>query len=655
MSTFTTSRRTRASRACIPSPDRRRVRCDTIAYVKSLENRIEELETRLAQAEGRSAPAHAPSSSSSHDADDTLQRRLTELEIDEKPVLRHGHLLTDADGEFRWHTETHLYQHETVEQLAGDAPANIAFLPVPLSNELHAELIHLAFTWHLDIVRFVEKEEMEFNGMRTHAYSPFVHLAVLAVGCRYMHNPPPEICSDPLDPNTRGFPFHNAALDLITSEIASPNFSTIRGLMILANTLGGIGQPRSGWLYSGVAQGLCIDFGLHIDPPPDYPMSAECRVTRRKLFWASFVHHLDYSICWGRPSGISLADVHQSLLPLPPPTALPGDGASWPYETRLRRIELKVSWLNYTEKGMRLEEKVKHEKVRQLWGELQEWYHALPPMYRGETAVVNSPDTLHLTSTYITLVILLLKPYYASPCSSADIAALAAEQCAAACTTMAAFVKRYEEEGPTMRFCTKMSHLGVMYAAVMSLHMAHHALSPSSAPALDLSPAHTTASAHLSRSDTLLSALLSHAQTWPSTAVCVTALRRLRASLLASRAAGAVGALLAAPAPPPEGLPLPLAAESAPAADIWAQLASAGVLSPSTSSAAPTETELPPQPQPQPQPPLEDLSAQPLWAAVAAMSEGEIDGFLSGYWGGSGAGLGTGMDFATTAGMLPVG
>ena len=86
--------------------------------------------------------------------------------------------------------------------------------------------------------------------------------------------------------------------------------------------------------------------GLHLDPPHDDSISPETREIRRKLLcvplrhpfssllaekadarprhsWAAFVHHVNYAICFGRPSAMSLKQVHQPLPPLPDsPSAL---------------------------------------------------------------------------------------------------------------------------------------------------------------------------------------------------------------------------------------------------------------------------------------------------------------------------------------------
>ncbi|GAA5895546.1 hypothetical protein JCM8208_005263 [Rhodotorula glutinis] len=627
-------------------PDRRRNRPDTLAQVTALQDRVKDLEARLAQAQGRPAPADdSPSFLKNSPHDDVLAMRVSALDLDGGPVAPHGELRPDANGALRWHTETALYKDDAVDRTDAARPGRAAFLPVPLSNELHAELIYLAFKWHLNVVRFVEQDDMTFDGKRSHAYSPFVHLVVLAVGARYMHEPPPEICADPADPSTRGFPFYRAALELLTSEIAAPDFSTIRGLLILANLLGGIGQPRAGWLYSGVAHGLCIDFGLHLDPPHDDPISPETREIRRKLFWAAFVHHVNYAICFGRPSAMSLKQVHQPLPPLPDsPSALISPGAPWPFEIRIQRIGLKVCWLNYTGEGVGLEDEVKHDRVRKLWRELQAWHDELPPALRDKPDAVASPDVLHLISIYVTLVVLLLKPYFAKPSSSADISTTAAEECSAATLRLAGLVGRYEREGPSMRYSSKMAHLGVMYAGVMALQLAQNALRPSPSPscgsversdpssafppsALPLPPRPApapaaSASTYLAAADTLLGGLVSHAQTWPATYACVTALCRLRDSVLAPPVAAAADLVVApelAPSSSSSAWPEPLV-DPPPLAHEPASSSSASAFSASTVDLAHLAM--------QGMPGLvTHAGEQPLWNTVAAMGEDELAGF----------------------------
>ncbi|KAI5475881.1 hypothetical protein MNV49_000763 [Pseudohyphozyma bogoriensis] len=167
----------------------------------------------------------------------------------------------------------------TTELLSPD----LGFLPVSMSAELHANLIRLAFKWNLNTTRVVEQSAFErdlASGQRTQDYSPFLHLAVLAVGSRYIPSPPPEICSDAHDPETRGVPFLRAALALLTSELARPKLSTIKGLMTIALHLAGVKQLHTGWLYSGLAVRVAQDFGLHRDVPESYDQAT--RMGRRQ-------------------------------------------------------------------------------------------------------------------------------------------------------------------------------------------------------------------------------------------------------------------------------------------------------------------------------------------------------------------------------------
>ncbi|GJN94031.1 hypothetical protein Rhopal_007094-T1 [Rhodotorula paludigena] len=550
-------------------PDRRKVRTDTLAYVTKLEDRIRTLEAQLALAEGREHGAGVSPVDSNESG--ALAARLAVLELDAEPTKPAGYLCPDQAGDLRWHSETSIYAKEQAEPVKEDDTVNLPFLPVPLSNELHLELIDLAYKWHFDTVRLVERDDIWLHSRR-HSYSPFVHLAVLATGSRYLRNPPPEICDPPSDPNTRGEPFLRAALELVTDELADPKFSTIRGLMVIATYLGGIGRPRTGWLYGGLAQRVCIDFGLHIDPPVSDPISAEMRASRRRTFWACFTHDVHYSICFGRRSAFSLSEIHQPLPALPPASecALPGQGASWAFDVRLNRIGWKVCWLCYTEQGLGLSSEAKCETAKRLWNELSEWRELLPSIYNGSSMVIDSPDTLHLNLSFHTITILLLKPFL--DCStSASIRALAHERCTDAAASIAWLAREYTEKGPGFEFSNKLACIGLVHGAGMSLELACRALtpSPSSSPSLatpvpSLSPPPlpplAVFDAHLSHANTDLAALLAFAHSWPSSVVSAAAITRLRGAAVAQRDA----AVLASSAPPvTAGLEVPTMDEPA--------------------------------------------------------------------------------------------
>ncbi|GAA5912960.1 hypothetical protein JCM6882_008884 [Rhodosporidiobolus microsporus] len=390
--------------------DLRAARTSLKAHVDTLQARIDELEARLAAA-GLSTATNVPSSNGQGSASPLDSAVPPEEEDELTPDLDagQGELMVDENGELHWHDERVPWDVSCLKFTKAAAVAESdAFLPVPLPNELHASLLDLAFRFFFNTHRMVELDQFlaDLNkGRRSWFYSPFLHLSILATGCNYVHNPPPALCSDPSDPSTRGEPFAQAALDLLNAELTNPRFSTIQGLMILAKWMSGAKQPHKGWIYAGIANRLCSDFGLHLDLPaaPAKAYQPGLREMRQKLFWACSTYEITWSACIGRPSEFAADLARQPPLPL--------DGTAWPYMTQLHRIAFKVYDLNWGAGGKGKGKKERVEMVKALEGELEKWYESVPPLLRWETSPMNDPDMLDLNVNYRQTLILLHKPF----------------------------------------------------------------------------------------------------------------------------------------------------------------------------------------------------------------------------------------------------
>ncbi|GAA5914364.1 hypothetical protein JCM6882_008172 [Rhodosporidiobolus microsporus] len=613
-------------------PDRRRNRVDTQAHVEQLQIRVAELEAQLLLMSTRpSGPAPVPAvpvgaANGAEVAPQPAQMQMqTEAEKTPAPATVErtttpptGQLRADETGELHWHTETNVFDPSLADRCPiKKSDASLAFLPVPLDNKLHVELIELAFAWHFSVFRILERKDVEICSDRLLTYSPFVHLTVLAVGCRYLHDAPSELYGTPGDPATRGEPFVDAALELLVTELSNPKLSTILGLVILATYVGGVNAPRAGWLYAGLACRLCIDFGLHIDPASSAPIDPSLRLLRRRIFWLCFSHDVSWAVCLGRRSAFSLGEVHQPPLPLPEGELLPGDGAAWPFEVRLNVLAWKIVELNYTDEGRRMGARERGEKVREVWAELGEWYESLPPIYRGASMFIKSPDTLQLNLHYNTLTILLLKPFYAPTSTStsatesalvldASIPALAHEHCAAAAAAIVDLMER------------ALLHGGAMSIQIAASYLPSPSPSPSSAPNPSslafLSDPHSDFSRRLRAVDSALRLLRDTAKSWESPRQSHVVLGRLRAGLV-ERVRELVGGegqqqqqkKKEASPPQTQGLPVPPLAPLAAATTATPPEAAALPIPPSSSSSI----SYTPLPLPSPAP-LASSSALPL-------------------------------------------
>ncbi|GAA5839360.1 hypothetical protein JCM11251_003959 [Rhodosporidiobolus azoricus] len=560
-------------------PDRRRNRADTQAHVEQLQTRIAELEAQLllmsthscsaigptpvptsVEDEGDELPIPPPlpltvggesmsmraptvDSSPSAGTPATSASASTSTSTTTPPSVT-GQLQSDETGELHWHTETTVFDPTISNRLPQQKKAStLAFLPVPLDNKLHVELIELAFAYHFSVFRVLERSEVDISSERKTTYSPFVHLAVLATGSRYLHNAPPELYGNPSDPATRGEPFVDAALELLVDELSSPKLSTIIGLVILASYVGGVNAPRAGWLYAGLACRLCIDFGLHIDPLPTENIDPSLRLLRRRLFWLCFSHDVSWAVCLGRRSAFQLSDIHQPPLRYEAAggaggQSLPGDGAAWPFEIRLNVLAWKIVELNYTDEGKTLDGSERAERVREVWRELGEFHESLPSIYRGPGMFLKSPDTLQLNLHYHMLIILLLKPFYASlqSCQGADIDPsihqLALEQCSAAPLAIIDLAERYEAAGLPVSLSAKNTYLALLHAGAMSIQIANSLLSSSTSVSSLLADPNSAFHHRLRTTEAAIRLLTETAKSWESSKQSMMVLGRLRAGLL---------------------------------------------------------------------------------------------------------------------------
>ncbi|GAA6043357.1 hypothetical protein JCM8097_008048 [Rhodosporidiobolus ruineniae] len=624
-------------------PDQRRNRTDTKAHVQKLEAELEAFRARIGQLEAQLATAtlaRRPASpvEVSPSASTALSPVTTGATLHAPATVES--LAPDADGELRLFTGTSSFRGRPVEPPAASSPANYTFLPIPLSTALHAEILDLALTWHFGAWRTIEREDFInniFSGTRGRHYSPFLHLAVLAIGCRYLQNPLPSLCSDPSDPSTRGEPFLNAAVELLPAEIATPKFSTLRGLMAIGHYLGGNGRPHAGWIYFGICCRMACDFGLTINPPAGSLINEDLRHSRTKLFWDVFIHDVAWSLFIGRSTYFPLANVRQpfplaldakSSNSFTSPTASTSTDNSRASEPSLWDLELSLSVLgssvlklNYTD-TTRDPVIGKDASVRKLYGELEKWYQTrLPENEKRDAIVIKLPALMQLHFNYAgfahslfherlltssclqyLLLILLFRPYL-SPRALPETVTLAETTVAHAASRVVEIMRLFEaenagmEEDKKLRFSAHVYQV-LFHAGAASLELAS-CLSATLTSSTPSSPPLPSASSRftrlLSHADFCIAALLPQAQVWTSAARCASVLSELRAAAVqewedrpSTTLAGRVDRLGpgAARLPQPEP-PAPLSSSSLPTLSSATLLPGPPFLVPGASSAPP--------------------------------------------------------------------
>ncbi|KAL2117595.1 hypothetical protein VTJ04DRAFT_7255 [Mycothermus thermophilus] len=145
-------------------------------------------------------------------------------------------------------------------------------------------------------------------------YSPFLHLAMLAVGYRFADWEREDVKRLALGGNHhRESTLHREARAMVEMEIERPGgVPSVQALLVLAELECGVGRDAAGWMYSGMANRLAFDLGLHVNPPSD--VSEIERQTRRQAMSACVMFDRRWALFLGRPTSIKMQDVRVDVM-----------------------------------------------------------------------------------------------------------------------------------------------------------------------------------------------------------------------------------------------------------------------------------------------------------------------------------------------------
>jgi hypothetical protein len=261
-----------------------------------------------------------------------------------------------------------------------------------------------------------------------------------------------EVRDDPTDPETAGQRFFTRCDELLLREglLIQSQIPTVIALIMLGSTFIARGMTSKGWLYTGYALRMVYDLGLHVDLQQVNNHNAEEVEIRRRVFWGAFICEKLQSLYLGRPPTISLRDAHVSqdfmdtfeeLEPWQPyddpmtPAAsrkVASSAAPSAYSVTvfqqlcllseiMSRIVNKIYFVGATAR------KTLNE-IRPLDDLLTAWYRDLPAHLAYEPwtkdvmdpPVVVAPNRIILLTTYHSLVVLLHRPFIATPKSGAS-------------------------------------------------------------------------------------------------------------------------------------------------------------------------------------------------------------------------------------------
>ncbi|KAK4124498.1 hypothetical protein N657DRAFT_680477 [Parathielavia appendiculata] len=160
-------------------------------------------------------------------------------------------------------------------------------------------------------------DESAFEAGRTtqdaRFYSPFLHLAMLAIAFRFADWHRDDMKMIIL--GNRESTFHRETKSMLEIELEKPGgIPSVQALLMLADLECGVGRDTTGWMYSGMANRLAFDIGLHANTTGAGLSELEIH-TRRQVMAACVIFDRKCALLLGRPTAIKAQDIGVDVLP----------------------------------------------------------------------------------------------------------------------------------------------------------------------------------------------------------------------------------------------------------------------------------------------------------------------------------------------------
>lgn len=297
---------------------------------------------------------------------------------------RQWKLNSDEDGQYKFFGPTSsLHLTESVSSsLLGPTPHRVITEDASLDGlfdlETQTHLLDMYWTFQHTVLQVFDRDEF-LEGMRTGQSQYFSKALLCSVyACAARISDRSEIralvtqSQDDIEEDQQPFLVATAA-KLIDLELRKPQITTIQALLLLSVIYCSSSKDTKGWLITGNACRLAIDFGLHRMREQLATAKLSCRdiKVRRLTYFGCLVFDRLWSLYLGRPHCMRVDEEE-----LGDQLTSPGD-ESW-------EMRLAVSWarllLNLGQISDALNnEKCDTEALDDLDGQLEEYYERLDP------------------------------------------------------------------------------------------------------------------------------------------------------------------------------------------------------------------------------------------------------------------------------------
>ncbi|KAL4911504.1 hypothetical protein BDW74DRAFT_184806 [Aspergillus multicolor] len=388
------------------------------AYVLSLRQKIESLERLLEK--------HGFDPREKHDEDEQAINELTEsfegrlafddsLNFDKDGELRY---FGPTSGRLQFQSTSSLDAKETNSRTTSSDRVDAVTAKIGLSESIQDHLIELYFTWEQPCFAVVDEElfrESMSSGGRY--WSPLLHISILALGSRFSDRI--DIQTDSSDSNTAGKTLLEHAKNYLHQEMEKPGLTTIQALVIMGTFYLATGADAASWLHHGMANRLCLDMGLNLDPagfPESEGLSHREIQLRRQIYWSLYCHDKLFSHYTGRIC--SMLDSQAAVqVPEDDEVVSTDSPARNPFKLLQRamiclsQIQEKIILSLWAPK-LRLKEHQRPSFLNSCLLDLKSWLYDLPAELRIDRPAPNTyPHVYTLHMIYHTTRILLAKPF----------------------------------------------------------------------------------------------------------------------------------------------------------------------------------------------------------------------------------------------------
>ncbi|KAI4594487.1 hypothetical protein KJ359_008276 [Pestalotiopsis sp. 9143b] len=183
-----------------------------------------------------------------------------------------------------------------------------------LTTVTYDYLMNTFWEYYNGVLVVIDKEAFETDreSQNPKFYSSFLHITMLAAGYRFADKDREDIIKISL--GNRESTLHREAKYMLDIELERPGgIPSVQALLLLGDLECGVGRDNTGWMYSGMANRLAFDVGLHLDCSNNGLSDREVSI-RHMTMRACVIYDKYWALFLGRPTSIKNQDIGMDLL-----------------------------------------------------------------------------------------------------------------------------------------------------------------------------------------------------------------------------------------------------------------------------------------------------------------------------------------------------